>query len=177
MATVRFTFEPLARSHLEMLKGWLSNPHVAAWWGAPPNSERVAAEYGPMIDGTDPARGYIASLEGRQLGYLQAYRWADQGEEAAEIDARPGEVGIDYLIGEESLIGRRLGPAMLRQFLAELVFADPGVTAVRTVVAVANRRSWRCLEGIGFERLPARAVRGEDGPQFVLVLRRRELSR
>jgi RimJ/RimL family protein N-acetyltransferase len=43
---------------------------------------------------------------------------------------------------------------------------------VRTIVAVANRRSWRRLEKLGFTRSEAREIAGGVGPQYILSLRR-----
>jgi aminoglycoside 6'-N-acetyltransferase len=90
----------------------------------------------------------------------------------AAIGAEPDEAGLDYLIGDPDLIGRGLGQEMLRSFIADVVLADPSIKGVRTNVSVANRRSWRCLEKLGFTREPdTRLLDDEPGPQYVLSYR------
>jgi aminoglycoside 6'-N-acetyltransferase len=160
---VVFTFRPLERGDLALVLGWLAGPHVAAFWPTPANPED---EFFPP---DDPVEFFLASLHDRPIGLVQRYRWDDYPDEAAEIGARPGEVGLDYLIGKAELIGRGVGPAMLSAFLAGHI--DPTTTGIRTNVAETNRRSWRCLEKLGFRRDGlARAIAGEDGPQYVYVL-------
>jgi aminoglycoside 6'-N-acetyltransferase len=158
---LRFRFTPLTRNDLPLLQRWLSEPHVSEWWGEP-------EDYGPSIAGTEATRCYIAHLNGEPIGMIQTYRWADWPKEAAAVGARSDEAGLDYLIGDPALIGRGLGPKMIRAFIETV--DQP----VRTNVAVANRRSWRCLEKLGFVRDPEpRMVEGERGPQYVLTYRAR----
>jgi aminoglycoside 6'-N-acetyltransferase len=146
-----------------LLHRWLAEPHVAEWWGEP-------EDYGPSIDGTEPSRCYVVHLDGDPIGMIQTYRWADWPKEAADVGARPDEAGIDYLIGDAALIGRGIGPKMVRAFIEQELNAMP----VRTSVAVGNRRSWRCLEKLGFIREPEpRMIEGEAGPQYVLSYRAR----
>jgi RimJ/RimL family protein N-acetyltransferase len=114
--------------------------------------EKVATEYEPQLSGEDPTRVYIVNLDGRRIGMTQTYRWADNEPEANEIGALPGEAGIDYFIGELDLIGQGVGAIVLARFLREIVFADADVTGVRVPIDIENRRSWRCLEKLGFER-------------------------
>jgi aminoglycoside 6'-N-acetyltransferase len=125
---------------------------VAQWWGAPPSSQDVAAEYEPQLSGEDPTQIYIVSLAGRQIGMTQTYRWANNEQEATEIGALPGEAGMDYFIGEPDLVGQGIGALMLGSFLEQIVFADPEVTGVCVPIDVRNERSWRCLQKLGFER-------------------------
>ncbi len=158
-----FSFRPLEHPDLPLVLAWLAKPQVAAFW---PTPEDPQSEFFPR---DDPVEFFLALLDGRPIGLIQHYRWDDYPAEAAEIGAHPGEVGLDYLIGEPELIGHGVGPAMLSAFLTDHV--DPKTTGVRTNVAQDNRRSWRCLEKLGFRRDgPARAIAGEDSPQYVYVL-------
>ena len=100
---------------------------------------------------------------------IQTYQWRDWPKEAERVGAQPDEAGIDYLIGDPALIGRGIGPEMIRAFIAKVIGPDLGL---RTNVAVANERSWRCLEKLGFVRDPeTRMVPDEVGPQYVLSYR------
>lgn len=145
-------FEPLRREHLPLMQTWLSRAHVAKWWGAPKTPAEVESEYGPGIDGTEPTWHYLVIRDGRAIGMIQWYLWSSypDEEEDGDIGVRPGEAGIDYLIGEPDCIGHGVGPLVIGRFLDEVVLSDPQVIGVRTAVHADNSRSWRCLEKIGF---------------------------
>jgi RimJ/RimL family protein N-acetyltransferase len=151
---LEITFEPLTVEGLPLLHAWRSRPHVARWWGAAPTSAALKAEYRPMITGEDYTRVYIASADAHPVAMLQTYLWVHEPEWSELIGALPGEAGIDYFIGEPLLTGRGLGPQLVGRFLEEVVFADLSVTGVRTDVNIANPRSWRLLEKLGFTRGP-----------------------
>jgi aminoglycoside 6'-N-acetyltransferase len=160
-----FAFRPLEHTDLARLVEWLARPHVAAWW---PTPEHPEAEF---FDDADPVRYFVALRDERAIGLVQLCQWSDAPDEAAAVGARPGEAGIDYLIGEPDLIGQGIGPAMLDAFLTGIVRADPKVIGVRVDVSVDNRRSCRCLEKLGFAREGGTyEVIGEPGPHYVYVL-------
>jgi RimJ/RimL family protein N-acetyltransferase len=59
---------------------------------------------------------------------------------------------------------------MLDAFLARFTAAGSEVTGVRIDVAEANRRSWRCLEKLGFQRdRSGVSIEGEPGPHYIYV--------
>jgi aminoglycoside 6'-N-acetyltransferase len=62
-------------------------------------------------------------------------------------------MSIDYLIGDPDLVGRGLGPRMIRALLQETWAAHPGASSVIVPVAAANRASWRALEKAGLRRI------------------------
>jgi aminoglycoside 6'-N-acetyltransferase len=170
------TFEPLRTEDLSLLQEWLSAPHVARWWGAPKTLAEVTAEYQPGIDGDEPTWHYIVRLDGRAIGMIQWYLWSSYPDERedGDIGVQPGEAGVDYLIGEPDCIGLGIGPLLIRQFLETVVFADPSVLGVRTSVDAENRRSWRCLEKLGFTVGPA-MPHPKGNLQYVPTLTRRRL--
>lgn len=138
---------------------------MAAWWGAPGD---VESEYFGRVE---PVERFLALLDGRPVGMVQSYLWESFPQEARGVGARPGELGIDYLLGEADAVGRGVGPEMLRAFLARARTEALGLTGVRVDVAEANRRSWRCLEKLGFVReAEGVAVAGEPGPHYVYAL-------
>jgi len=148
---------PLERRDLALLRRWLTAPHVAAWWGAPPaDGEATAAKYGPLIDGDDPTEMFVVVVDRRPAGVIQRYRIDDEAEWRAAlapaVDAS-GMAGIDYLIGELDLVGRVVGPAMISTFLASTFERYPDCRAVVVDVDPENRASWRALEKAGFRRI------------------------
>jgi aminoglycoside 6'-N-acetyltransferase len=159
------TFRPLAQRDLEVLSEWLARPHVAMWWREPADSDTVAATYGPMIDGSDPTEGFIVSLEGRSFGFIQRYRFVDNPEWQVAVQAGIGVMdaaGIDYLIGDETMIGRGLGRRMIAQFVDDSWSRYPEITAIVVAVQQANPPSWRALERVGFRRVWEGTLASDD---------------
>jgi aminoglycoside 6'-N-acetyltransferase len=161
-----FAFRELERSDIPLVTEWLAREHVSAWWDEPPNVEQ-------QYFGEDPVSAFIAELDGRPVGMVQRYRWANYPTEATAVDARPGEAGVDYFIGEPELTGQGFGRAMLSAFLSQLVFSEHDVSGVRVDVDIENKRSWRCLERLGFEREGnARQLAGNPRPHYVYFITR-----
>lgn len=172
-------FRPLAWADLPLLADWLSRPHVKQWWQEEHDLASVTARYGPSLEGSDKTELFIVVRAGQPIGMALRYLLSDNAGWLASLapSGRHDEsVGIDYLIGEESLLGRGIGPAMIGAFV-ELAWARyPSATGVVVSVAQDNRRSWRALEKAGFKRIWAGEIASDDpsdqGPSFVYVLPR-----
>jgi RimJ/RimL family protein N-acetyltransferase len=83
----------------------------------------------------------------------------------------PDAVGIDYAIGVAELTGRGVGPQLIWSYLRDVVL--PAHPTARQAVAcpdVANRRSIRALEKVGFVRAGVLDCPGEPGPEQRCVL-------
>lgn len=164
-ASGRFTFRLVEMDDLPLLARWRAAEHVREWWGDPADLE---AEY---LSPEEPVHHYVVLLDGAPIGLIEHYHWRDHPDDARVIGASPDEDGIDYFLGERELVGRGLGPAMLSTFLAQGPATDPSISGVRLDVSEANRRSWRCLEKIGFRRTGSGVtVAGEPGPHYVYAL-------
>lgn len=173
------TFRPLRRDDLPTLAGWLAAPHVHEWWGEDTDLAAVEARYGPGIDGDDPTEYFIVERDGVPFGFVQRYRLADETDwvESLRPTGAPLEgAGMDYLIADVTQIGQGIGTAMLAEFVADTWRRYPDVPALVVDVDPANRRSWRALERVGFERLWEGELVSEDptdaGPAVVYVLSR-----
>ncbi len=173
------TMRPLSRGDLPQLCAWLAAPHVALWWRETSDPAAVEATYGPAIDGDDPTELLVVEFEGRPVGMLQRYLLADNPEyehALAVAGAPPAAASIDYLIGEQSLTGRGLGPMMIDQASRELWLLHPALTAVVVPVQQENRPSWRALEKAGYSRVWAGLIESgdpsDDGPSYVYRLDR-----
>lgn len=159
---------PLAAADLPLLHGWLCTPHVRRWWGEPGAYASTVEHYRPSIEGRDPTRLFAILVDGRPVGMVQVYRvdgdpvWA---EVAGEAD---GVGGIDLLLGEESLLGRGLGTAAIRNVVADVVFADAATTACVADPDVRNEASLRAFERAGFRRV-REFHDPEDGELHALV--------
>jgi hypothetical protein len=61
---------------------------------------------------------------GRPVGWIQWYLWSDYPEHALQLNTGPASAGIDLAIGEYDMTGLGLGPAAVREFIRQIVFAD-----------------------------------------------------
>jgi aminoglycoside 6'-N-acetyltransferase len=170
---------------------------VARWWREPSDLAAVEATYGPLIDGSDPTEGFIATHEeqGKPFAFLQRYRLGDnpQWQRAIAValaeresggghaDAARGDpirdgAGIDYLIGDQTMTGRGLGRQMIDAFVGLTWDRYPDITAVVVAVDQRNEASWRALEGAAFLRTWAGELESDDpsdqGPHYLYVRRR-----
>lgn len=174
-----FEFRPLGRGDLGLLAGWLAAPHVQEWWGEDPDLAAVEARYGPGIDGDDPTEYFIVERAGVPFGFVQRYQFADEPgwvESLRPTGAPLDGAGVDYLIADPAQLGRGLGTALLAEFVADTWRRYPEVPALVVDVDPANRRSWRALERLGFERVWEGDLEAEDpadaGSAVVYVLER-----
>ncbi len=99
------TFRRLERGDIHQLARWQAEPHVARWWGPPPDLVTLEREYRLAIDGSDPTDMYIAELGGRPIGLIQRYRNRDHPDWDRQIQL-PRAAGIDYYIGDHTWSAR-----------------------------------------------------------------------
>ncbi len=165
-------FRPLKREDLQTVHEWLQRPHVREWWGARDTFEEVEERYLPRIEGREPVRMYVILIDDRPCGVIQTYRIEDYPEYWPAISS--DEAGIDLYIADPELLGRGLGPEIIRRFTDEVVFADPSVTACIADPELENRRSVRAFEKAGFERA-GEFGRPGDKPRALVRLPRRDV--
>jgi aminoglycoside 6'-N-acetyltransferase len=183
-AGIDLAFRAMCRDDLSLVARWLATPHVKRWWPEAADARSVESRYGPAIDGTDPTRLFVVEHEAVPIGMIQWYLLEDNPDwrAALAVTGVPADAaGIDYLIGAEHLVGRGIGPVMIDRFLDR--FGSVARPGGRVVAAVdqRNRRSWRALEKIGFQRAWAGELVSDDpsdkGPTFVYVRSIRSVAR
>jgi len=167
------SFRPLERSDFRLLQEWLAAPHVAAWWKEHLDLASVEAKYGPRVDGTEPTHVFVVEQEGRPIGWIQWYLWADYPEHAQQLEAAPFSAGIDLAIGEVKMTGLGLGPVAIREFAKHCVFVNPAVCAVVADPEESNLISLRAFKKAGFRVVKIVQLAGEDSKRQVLRLDRR----
>lgn len=172
-------YRPLSRDDFSLLSNWLSRPHVERWWREPFDSASVEERYGPAVDRTEATEVFVVELDGAPIGMVQRYRLEDEPEwrRALEVTGTPADAaGIDYLIGEEDLMGQGIGPELIVQFVEDTWARYPDIPAIVVDVLQDNRRSWRALEKAGFTRCWAGELDSDDpsdqGPAYAYILER-----
>ena len=146
----------LTDDDLPLLHRWLNEPDVVRWWeGDDVSWEGVVRDYGSASD--ESAEHWIASIDGRDVGWIQCWAATDEPEEVAPwlaLGVHQTAAGIDYLVGESTDRDRSVGSAMIRAFVNEVVFGrHPKWTQACASPVEANVASWRALEKAGFRFL------------------------
>ncbi len=168
-------FRRLAEADLPALFMWLGRPHVAKWYGSAPTSfAEVVARYESRTLSDHPVSAYIFTRDGVDAGYVQCYPVALFPEYAAALGAETGVAGMDVLIGEPALVGRGIGPEVIRAFARDIVFADARVTACVAGPEEGDAAGIRAFEKAGFRRW--KVVKSEAG-RTECVMRRERADR
>jgi len=163
------SFRSLLRADMPMLHDWLCRPHVSRWWERPASAATVERDYLPLTDEASATRGYIASLDGRPIGFVQSYVVRGCGDGWWEQESDPGARGIDQFLAHSEDLGRGLGSAMIRAFV-ERLFLDAAVSKVQADPAPENERAIRSYARAGF--VAQGEVMTADGVALLMVRRR-----
>jgi aminoglycoside 6'-N-acetyltransferase len=110
----------------------------------------------------------VIVVDGRDVGMIETYLVSDHPEWDAVVEQGEGVAGVDLLLGEETLLGRGLGPEVLREFARQVVFARAATQAVVAAVDEENRRSWRAFEKAGYRYI--RDVEEDGRPHRLMRL-------
>lgn len=160
-------FAPIRREDFPLFASWLATSHVRRWWNDEPDLDAIEADYGTVVDGTEPAKVFIAHFEGRAVGLIQSFRfdaYAFYFDDVRAVYRLPANAcTIDYLIGPPEALGRGLGSSMIRAFVAALWARHPDCPAVVVPVHADNGASGGALLRAGFAEV-ARVDLPPDNP-------------
>jgi aminoglycoside 6'-N-acetyltransferase len=160
MVAHAYAFRAMTADDLPLIRDWLAEPHVAAWWGDP--KEQFALVHGDL--GHPAMKQFIVTVDGRSFGYLQCYdpaAWPEGG-----LGVQPaGTRGIDQFIGEPAMIEQGHGSAFIRAFVGALL--NNGAPRAVTDPDPGNARAIRAYEKAGFRQ--QRLVATCDGPALLMV--------
>lgn len=164
------TLRKLRSSDLELVRTWLDEPHVARWYLLGSTAERELEDLRACLAGTEPTHLLTVVDDDRPIGWCQWYHCADYPDHAAAIDARPGDIGIDYAIGDPSYIGRGVGTELVSLLVDHVRDLHPvsGVIADPQAAHVASRRA---LAHNGFALLGVRPVATEPTDHLMAIYR------
>jgi aminoglycoside 6'-N-acetyltransferase len=164
---------PMTGEDLPAVAAWLVLPHVARWWTPDTTAGEEIAKYRRRVSPQErPATIMLmVTWDGAGIGWCQWYRWADYPAEAVALDARAGELGIDYAIGDPAWVGRGTGTTLVAALVAEARRHHPGA-AILVAAAAANAASRRVLEKNGFELVAVRTVATEPSDAPMAIYRR-----
>jgi aminoglycoside 6'-N-acetyltransferase len=163
-------FRALHVDDMQQVFLWLIRPHVSKWYAPMPSSfAEVVAKYGPRTLPGNAVRAFIVTLDGAEVGYIQAYAVDVFPDYSEQLGCERGVAGIDLFIGEEALLSRGIGAQVVRRFVDEVVFGAMGAHACIAGPDDGNAASIRAFEKAGFQRW--KVVRIDD-ERSECVLRR-----
>jgi aminoglycoside 6'-N-acetyltransferase len=157
-------------SDLPLVARWLAAPHVARWWLAGSSVDRELDDLRLSVTGSQPVHALLVLDDDEPVGWCQWYLCADEPAWAADVGAAPGDVGIDYAIGEASRVGRGMGTELVAALVARVRTMHPGCG----VIADPDERnvpSRRVLEKNGFNLVRVAALPSEPTESPVAVYR------
>ncbi|MCV0394658.1 MAG: GNAT family N-acetyltransferase [Rhizobiaceae bacterium] len=160
-------FRPVTSADLPMLGEWMERPHWREWWGDPPTELGYVRD---MVEGRDTTRPFIFSAEGRDLGYIQAWRIGDTLHEPWISDSPwllelPADaVGVDLSIADPDDLSKGIGTAALMSFVA-MLRAEGAVTIIIDPDP-ANQRAVQAYSKAGFSPIPE--LEGRTGDSLIM---------
>ncbi len=129
---------------LELLRAWLSRPHVAPWWG---DASKALAH----AEAQPPEAHHTISVDRQPCGYVCWQRLRPADLFMAGLQSLPADhMDIDILIGEDHYIGRGVGPQAL--LLVVETLASQGVSSAGLGSDLENTRACRAFRKAGFKR-------------------------
>jgi len=155
------TFRPVSRTDYPLLRRWLAQEHVRAFWGPP---AREVALIDADIDGGDTAM-FVVHLAGRPVGYIQD--WCPHAEGAPHLaDMPPGTRAIDCVLGATDLLGHGIARRFVRARAGALAAA--GTPAIVTDPHAGNARAIAMYRAAGFAPLAER--RDHEGAPVLCMI-------
>ena len=134
------------KQHQTLIEIWLELPHVAEWWGSVSENIQSFAE-------TDIQHHFVIAVGSDPVGYLRwqaIHRDMVNDKELAELVH--GSIDIDIFIGEQSWLGRGVGPLALQLLLRKLQ-QDTDASRAALVTSIHNRNAIQAYKKAGFKKL------------------------
>ncbi len=136
-------------SDLELVRRWLAEPHVARWYLTESTVEAEIDELRRCVAAIEQTHALLVLERNRPIGWCQWYLCSEYPDHEVAVGAAPGDVGIDYAIGDRTRTGRGVGTALIAALVAHVRHEYPGAGVIADPEA-ANVASRRVLEKNGF---------------------------
>lgn len=133
-------------SDVELVHGWMQEPHVAPWWELAGPPERAAA-YLRTRAALAHLDCWIASEDGRPFAYVETYE-AIADPLAEHYAALPGDRAFHLLVGPPELLGGGAARRLVHHLLTSLL-EQPQVTRVVCEPDVRNGRMLAFCRALG----------------------------
>lgn len=142
----------LVNDDVQLVESWLNKEHVKRWYEIPSLGISLD-DWMHEIKERNGEYKWLTHLitlwQGRPIGMCQYYKCIDSDEDFGTLPIE-GSYGIDYLIGEESCLGKGLGKEMIA-LLVDRIFSFPDAQRVTADIDKENKASGKALLSCGFE--------------------------
>jgi aminoglycoside 6'-N-acetyltransferase len=166
------TFRSMREADLEQVRIWLGLPHVARWYVAGSTVEQELDELRQCIAREQPTHALMVLERGQPIGWCQWYVCTDYPDHAAGVSAEPGDIGVDFALGDPARVGKGVGTPLIAALVAYVSERHPGAGFVADPEA-ANRASRRGLEKNGFELVREGTIASEPTAAAMAIYRLR----
>jgi len=167
-------FAPLQPDDLDLMRKWLNTGPARRWYSKQSRSlADITSSYLPRIRGEEPTQCFIIIYSQKPIGHVQTYIVADHPEYERYVKPGKATAGLDIFIGEEDFCYRGLGPVIMTEFLARVIFANPSVERCIVGPEPGNKAAIRAYERVGFRYLKTVELPFEEQPEHIMVLERR----
>lgn len=146
---------------IHLVESWLNKEHVKKWYEVPHMGVTLddwLYEIGERNGKFKWITYLIAMWQGKSIGFCQYYKCVDSIDEDFGNMPKVGSYGIDYLIGEESCLGKGLGKRVITM-LVEKIFGFPDAERVTADIDKNNIASEKALLSCGFVLVDAESSR------------------
>lgn len=141
----------LSDQDISLIEEWLHKDHVRKWYEIP-HLNVTLDDWMTEIKGRnnefDWLHHFIVMYNGKEIGLCQYYKCVDSDEDFGDIPVE-GSYGIDYLIGEESCIGKGIGKQMIVALMKK-IFSFPDAQRITADIDENNKASEGVLLSCGF---------------------------
>jgi aminoglycoside 6'-N-acetyltransferase len=170
--TSELTFRSMGEADLEQVRIWLGLPHVVTWYLAGSTLEQELDELRQCIANEQPTYALMVLERGKPIGWCQWYVCADYPDHAAGVGAEPGDIGVDFAIGDPARVGKGVGTSLIASLVAYVSERHPGAGFVADPEAT-NRASRRVLEKNGLELVREGTIASEPTAATMAIYRLR----
>lgn len=149
MKATSITLRAIEDADIRLVERWLAKDHVRPWFTDPGEWLREIRERNGEFSFISH---FIASLNGLPFAFCQYYPCAAAAgiEDDFAMYGQEGLYGVDYMVGEESFLGKGYGKAVVSELLAR-IFAIPCARMAVAKPDANNAASRGTLESCGFK--------------------------
>jgi aminoglycoside 6'-N-acetyltransferase len=165
----------MVEADLALVETWLHESHVARWYLHGSTLDEELEDLRLSVGAGQPTEVLVVEGDGRPIGWCQWYRCDDYPDYAADIGAAAGDVGIDYALGDSTVVGHGLGTALIAALVDHVRIRYPHAGVVADPEA-SNSASRRVLEKNGFGLVDVRIVASDAVAEPMAIYRRPALS-
>ena len=145
-----------AETDSNMIRDWMSRPHVERFWHQAWTSQRWRAEIAEQLAGRH-SRPCVVAHECVDVAYVEIYRVV-RDVLADYVAHEPHDLGVHIAIGDRGRTGRGLGRALLAALAEGLLRADPACGRIVAEPDSTNTASLTAFRVAGFTPGPEVAL-------------------